>query len=983
MARSLTWSRIALVFAQAPVLVAAADWHPMCPPQAPTNASEIALGVTHKLTSLPASFQIRSASGCRVQVEASARHLDLVLCLYDTKGNLLTAQDGQWSAWEREEMTWVTERPARLTLVVREGGVEGPDSEFRLMINLTRGATDRDREMAGAQRLRSRAIKEQLRGSVRAKPLLAEALATWRGLGDEGRMIELEFRLASIAAQRGEPEASRLFEALLARSKLAPYPRAWVLRMLAEIDFRAGRWADSAKRFEQAEHGFAEVSAHLDRLETLNRFAQLAQLSGDVEREFSCLQTAAEINERIGRVRERAEVVFRQGLLLASWGRRGEALDYFDQAEGLLPPGERTPLRARILTARGTTLNHLGDGNSAAVELDAAYELAQALGEPSLQANALSSRCFAFRLQKRWGDAVNDCRSALTLYEDRGLSSHAARARYGLGLALRDLGRHPEALTYFRRAREEAGQQVDPLLETASLLAEARSERSSGRLQSARAVALRSLAALESASLGSRDADLRTSFVGERASYYDLTVDLLLELSRGRDGGLYTFLEEAFEVDERFRARELLRLVLAGRRLDPGPRGDSSRAAAADVAKLLQDNETEAGSVEDRTAAWRRYSLAVASTTSGAPLRSAKPASLEEIQATLLPGDLLIQLRLREPRSLAWLVTRQRLEYLSYPSAAELEPRSRRVFEHLSRPLPSSDEDLRRLSRDLLEPLSGAFRGRSRLVIVADGVLQGFPWSALLDPSTGLPLVERFEIVQAPSSSLLVALASRHRPRPERQVLALGDPAYAPFGTDVRLWTPLPGSGAELQAIERYGSNGWRIRTAKATEASRKTLLDAPWPAIRVLHLATHSEVDSRAPHLSRLALAQLDTRGQSIDGALFAYEVAQLPLATDLVVLSGCSTAQGTLLPGEGLVGLTHAFFAAGTDRVLASLWPVEDGPTATLMERFYHYYLGVGLAESSALRAAQLDLRRHGAPASVWASFILQGRLSAASPH
>ena len=50
------------------------------------------------------------------------------------------------------------------------------------------------------------------------------------------------------------------------------------------------------------------------------------------------------------------------------------------------------------------------------------------------------------------------------------------------------------------------------------------------------------------------------------------------------------------------------------------------------------------------------------------------------------------------------------------------------------------------------------------------------------------------------------------------------------------------------------------------------------------------------------------------------------------MVVLSGCRTALGKQVRGEGLVGLPQAFMYAGARRVVSSLWGVDDAATATL---------------------------------------------------
>jgi hypothetical protein len=104
-------------------------------------------------------------------------------------------------------------------------------------------------------------------------------------------------------------------------------------------------------------------------------------------------------------------------------------------------------------------------------------------------------------------------------------------------------------------------------------------------------------------------------------------------------------------------------------------------------------------------------------------------------------------------------------------------------------------------------------------------------------------------------------------------------------------------------------------------------------------------------------------------------HEVYGLDLKNaDLVVLSACETQLGELSAGDGLVGLTRAFFFAGTPSVAATLWSVDDRPTGMLMERFYTY-LREGMGKAKALRQAQLDVRAEYPNPYFWSAFVLSG--------
>jgi CHAT domain-containing protein len=73
----------------------------------------------------------------------------------------------------------------------------------------------------------------------------------------------------------------------------------------------------------------------------------------------------------------------------------------------------------------------------------------------------------------------------------------------------------------------------------------------------------------------------------------------------------------------------------------------------------------------------------------------------------------------------------------------------------------------------------------------------------------------------------------------------------------------------------------------------------------------------------------------------------------------------------------MTRGFFYAGAERVLVSLWNVNDQVTVELMRSFYRGMLMEGLSPAAALREAQDTIRRQErwrAP-YYWAGFTLQG--------
>jgi CHAT domain-containing protein len=187
---------------------------------------------------------------------------------------------------------------------------------------------------------------------------------------------------------------------------------------------------------------------------------------------------------------------------------------------------------------------------------------------------------------------------------------------------------------------------------------------------------------------------------------------------------------------------------------------------------------------------------------------------------------------------------------------------------------------------------------------------------------------------------------------------------------------PLPASREEIERVAtayRKLRRDEPVETWFGAQASEDRLKAQPRPP-RVLHLATHGfylpdtgKVE-RPMLLSGVALAGANRAlsGQGEDGILYGLEAQGLPLeGTELVVLSACDTAQGSLDYGEGVYGLVRALRIAGARQVLVSLWPVNDGEARDFMDAFYKAWLNQERSDpAAALRQVRLAYIAHRNP-------------------
>lgn len=343
----------------------------------------------------------------------------------------------------------------------------------------------------------------------------------------------------------------------------------------------------------------------------------------------------------------------------------------------------------------------------------------------------------------------------------------------------------------------------------------------------------------------------------------------------------------------------------------------------------------------------------------------AAPVELAEVQQRL-PDDstAVVEYVLGEFRmpSVALVITRRGAWSFDLPSAVDLRPEIQRLLAAAEQGR-STTTSSRALGRVLFEPLRVPFEraGIRRVIIVADGAMHLIPF-VLLEVG-GVPAVGRWTMSEAPSVAVAMDGWTRPTRVPSGPIVALGDPVVRTPGGRTR---PLPGARDEVRALQRRSAGAMVRVDGGASESYLKALPTTP----RLLHVAAHGEVDDWDGRQAALLLSA----DAANDGRWFAGEIATLPFDDTLVVLSACRTNLGDLIAGEGVTGLTSAFLQAGARTVLATAWRIPDREIVPLVERFYDG-LGAGLTAGAALQAAQVDARRRGAPASVWAAFRLVG--------
>lgn len=414
-----------------------------------------------------------------------------------------------------------------------------------------------------------------------------------------------------------------------------------------------------------------------------------------------------------------------------------------------------------------------------------------------------------------------------------------------------------------------------------------------------------------------------------------------------------------------------------------------------------------------------------------ATIQKPKILSLEEIQKEILDDDtILLEYSLGKDASYLWLVTNKSFSSYKLPSKEEIEKAVDpvltyyRTFFHpqteseLDKKRNAAKEELfikatNKFSQMILGQVASQL-GNKRLLVVPDGVLQYVPFNGLPDPRSKIvgnkefpPLVVEHEVVIMPSASTMGVLRNQFvgRKRAPKSIMVLADPAFNV--TDERLAvnskktlsTAKASDKAEQNneiSVARSGLNRTDLvrliasseeainikqiypdaNVALGTKANLFLATSSEVSDYRILHFSTHGFIHPLQPELSGLVLSLFNDDGKEQNGYLTANHIFNLKINADLVVLSACQTGLGREINGEGILGLSRGFMYAGAERIVFSLWNVNDKSTTALMTKFYSA-MKEGLTPSAALRQAQISMQKDKKWSSpyYWAGFQIQG--------
>jgi CHAT domain-containing protein/predicted negative regulator of RcsB-dependent stress response len=869
-------------------------------------------------------------------------------------------------------------------------------------------------------------------GSGQSQRALQDAQAAvriWEELGDADGIAAGSYNLgaAQIALGQMDEALASLNRALeIRRAARNPDLVPLILTGIASIHRERG---DGDKALEIYRQALEESRATEDRFGEANVLLNMASIylrRGELQRALEQFNAALDLLRLLGNRDLEGSTLFNLGTTALYLGDVDQAADFYDQALALLRELKNTTWEAYTLCMIGWIHDRREDPEGALEQYTRAYDISQAAGERRSLAMALYGMGRSQTALGHPREAVHLLEQAIALFRETDNTLQEVNA-------VLELGRAFQALSDTRRAAEDFYHAVAISREHKTLMTEAvaqsavaRLERDRGNLPAAAAAIEDALRIIESIRPKVAAQRQRVTFFSSRREYYDFYVDLQMRLHERDPAGGH--LEEALAASERARARGLLDLLAEGRidlRRGISPELKSREEEIGNRVSLLQgqllDDLSQGGKKASRFEAeldraeeeserieWQiqREHPHYAAVRNPAPLRP------ERIQELLDERTAFLEYAVGKEGSFLFVVTRDGLQGYRLPAADELAGHVEAVRAALERggrrQYGRYVEAAHRLYEILLAPAAGSLRDKPRLIVSPDGPLLLLNFEALLTgpaPAAGgrpygdLPyLLREKSVTYAPSASVFAELgepADGNVAAASGTGLFLGfaDPAYGPAAANPE---PPAASSPLARALQEAGLPSPRRLPESRNEvlgiaglypkeqvhlylddqATEKNVKDNPaLKDARWIHFAVHGFLNEARPELSGLVLAPDRALGGL--GLLQVYEIFNLDLTADLVVLSACDTGLGKNVSGEGLLGVSRAFLYAGAASVVVSLWQVADASTSDLMVRFYRH-LSQGADKAEALRLSKLELIREGRydHPYYWAPFILIGR-------
>ena len=797
---------------------------------------------------------------------------------------------------------------------------------------------------------------------------LGNAGNTYSSIGNYTRAIELQTQSLIIRREIGfrEGEANSLASLSDSHSSLGEYQQAidyyeQQLKLVREMGDRLsesnilgdmgiaysdlGKYKQAISYYEQQLSVTKDIGDRLGESYAIGNMGNAYDAIGSYGRAIDYYEQQLSIAREIGNRLSESNALGNAGNTYDSIGNYERAIDLQTQALTIRREIGFRQGEANSLGDLGNAYDHLGEYEQAIDYYEQQLSIAKEIGNRLSESNALGNAGNTYDSIGNYERAIDLQTQALTIRREIGFRQGEVNSLGDLGNIYNNIGEYEQAIDYYEQQlpiSEEIGYRrgtANALRNLGGLYL------TQGNIALAENVLFNAISIHEDL----RSTDLSDS---DRISFFEIQADMYTNLEEVLV--LQNKVEKALEVAERGRNRSFIQLLSKNLSLDSLDREIAQIPSFGEMQKIAK--EQQATLVE--------YSFSNNSFGGGSSLYIwlVQPSGELYFKSVPLHGRLSELTNLVEQSRMAMDVHGRGGLELKHQSGGDATDELRELYQLLVKPieqwLPTNPDQ--------------------RVVFVPKGELFLVPFPALQNED-GIYLIEQHTVSTAPSIQLLdlterQAIAA-NKLKAATEILTVGNPTMPEvWNSESVALTQLPalvGSEREAKAVASFFDTQALVGRQATEQIVKQKIENA-----RIVHLATHGLLEYGKPEESGMrdvpgAIALAPSQGE--DGLLTAAEILDLNLRADLVVLSACDTGLGSIT-GDGVIGLSRSFIAAGTPSVVVSLWSVDDDSTTDLMIEFYRQ-MQKGNDKAQALRQAMLITMETYSNPRDWAAFTLIG--------
>jgi CHAT domain-containing protein len=643
------------------------------------------------------------------------------------------------------------------------------------------------------------------------------------------------------------------------------------------------------------------------------------------------------------------------GIAYISLGNYAKAIEYEQQLLALAREIKDRQSEGGALGNLGAAYIRLGNYAKAIEYAQQQLALAREIKDRQSEGGALGNLGGAYIRLENYAKAIEYAQQQLALAREIKDRQSEGKTLGNLGIAYLELGNYAKAVEYEQQHLTIARETKDRLSEGIALNNLGAALFKSGKLSLAESTLIEGIKVYESLRGGLDDIN-KVSISDTQSSTYRILQQVLIAENKT---------DTALEIAERGRARAFVELL--NKRLSPTD-SLANKQSNPSIAQIKQTAKAQNATLVQYSIIGDEFKV-----------EGKRQIHESELYIWVVKPTGEVTFRKADLKPL-WQKENTTLDKFVITSRTSIGARGRGGIEVSYNPAVQTQNRFQQLHNLLIKPIADLLptNPNQHVIFIPQGSLFLVPFPALQD-TNGKYLIEKHTILTAPA---IQVLDLTHKRRVEtrnfaflQNALIVGNPtmpsvASAP-GEKPQQLPSLPGAEIEAKAIASI----FHTKAIIGNEATKTAIVQKMTKA-RFVHLATHGLLDDYkqlgVPGAIALAPDPQKTNEEG-NGLLTAYEIFDLKLNAELVVLSACDTGRGKIT-GDGVIGLSRSLITAGVSSVMVSLWKVPDEPTASLMSEFYKN-IQHHTDKAKALRQAMLTTMKQNPQPLDWAAFTLIG--------